>query len=107
MPFFPVSFVSKGVPGRGLDDDLGVDASTGILGAGVPRIVTSIVAVLIEGLGEGEIEGEGDAEGTELLWQAAIAKAARARTIIRRLGMVAWSSTPRADAPLTAPQRPK
>lgn len=89
MPFLPVSFVSNGVPGRGLEVDRGVDISTGILGAGVPRIVTSIVACLIDGLGEGEPEGVGDVAGMELLWQAAIAKEARARTIIRRLGMVA------------------
>jgi hypothetical protein len=31
---------ANGVPGRGLDVDRGVDSSTGIWAAGVPRIVT-------------------------------------------------------------------
>ncbi len=86
MPFFFVSFVSNGIPGRGLEVDRGVEISTGISGAGVPRTVTSIVAVLMFGSGVEELVGLGDAEGTAL-WQAAIDNAARARTIIRRLGM--------------------
>jgi len=34
--------------------DLGVDSSTGTPGAGVPSRVTTIVAFLIDGFGEGE-----------------------------------------------------
>lgn len=108
IPFLFVFLVSNGVPGIGLEVDRGVDISTGTSGLGVPRIVTSMVASLIDGSGEGEPEGVGEVAGMELLlWQAAIAKEARARTIIRRLGMVDWSSTPYADAPLAALQRPK
>jgi hypothetical protein len=33
---------------------LGVDCSTGIFGAGVPAIVTTMVAFLIDGFGDGE-----------------------------------------------------
>lgn len=67
MPFAFVRRVSKGVPGRGLTVFLGVDSSTGIFGAGVPRTVTKIVARVAEGFGEGEV-GEDEGLGvTELL----------------------------------------
>jgi hypothetical protein len=46
-----VFFVENGWPGRGLDVDFGVDASTGMFGAGVPRTVTKIVALVILGFG--------------------------------------------------------
>ena len=54
MPFLPVFLVSKALPGRGLVGFLGVDCSTGIFGAGVPAIVTRMVAFLIDGLGDGD-----------------------------------------------------
>src|SRR5580704_927402 len=87
-PFIPVSLVSNGVPGRGLLVDFGVDASTGIPGAGVPRIVTKIVAVLIDGFGDGEMGGpDGGVEVEPPPLHAAIASAATARRISRRLGI--------------------
>jgi hypothetical protein len=57
-PFFCVRFVTKGVPGRGLEDDLGVDSCTGIFAAGVPRTVTDTVAAVIDGFGVNEAEGD-------------------------------------------------
>ncbi|MGA7201254.1 MAG: hypothetical protein WBX26_05445 [Candidatus Cybelea sp.] len=60
LPFLFVKSVSKGVPGRGLDVDFGVDSSTGILGLGEPLIVTKTCATVTDGLGEGE---EGVKEG--------------------------------------------
>ena len=58
----PVFFVSKGLPGRGLTFDRGVDSSTGTLGTGVPSLVTRIVAFVIDGFGLGEA-GEEDGVG--------------------------------------------
>lgn len=58
----PVSFSEKGVPGRGLCGLAGVEASTGIFARGVPLIVTSIVALVSFGFGEGE-NGELDGVG--------------------------------------------
>ncbi|MGA9945656.1 MAG: hypothetical protein WBE79_08945 [Candidatus Cybelea sp.] len=54
IPFLSVFLVSSGLPGRGLVGFLGVDCSTGILGAGVPAIVTKMMAFLIDGFGDGE-----------------------------------------------------
>jgi hypothetical protein len=83
-----VCSISNGFPGRGLELERGVDSSTVIRGAGVPSIVTSIVALVIEGSGVGETDGPADGVGDAPLWQAAIANDAIARTIMRRLGMV-------------------
>jgi hypothetical protein len=54
IPFLSVFLVSSGLPGRGLAGFLGVDCSTGILAAGVPAMVTRMVAFLIDGFGDGE-----------------------------------------------------
>ncbi len=54
LPFLLVKSVSKGVPGRGLDVDFGVDSWTGIFGLGEPLIVTKTCAAVADGLGEGE-----------------------------------------------------
>jgi hypothetical protein len=55
LPFFPVFFVKKGVPGRGLDVDRGVDIWTGTRAAGVPLTVTCTVVPEILGFGVGEL----------------------------------------------------
>lgn len=87
MPFLLVFCVSNGVPGRGLEVDVGVDSSTGIFGAGVPLIVTKTSALVIEGLGDGET-GEEDGVGVvELPWQDAIASAPAIRTRSKRFDM--------------------
>lgn len=39
-PFFPLSLVKNGLPGRGLVGFFGVEISTGIFGTGVPATVT-------------------------------------------------------------------
>jgi hypothetical protein len=84
----PVSWVSNGVPGRGLAVFLGVDMSTGTFGAGVPPLTeTKSFAVVIEGFGlgdPGEIVGLGELEP---LLQAAMASAAAASARSRLLGM--------------------
>jgi hypothetical protein len=54
VPFLSVFLVSKGLPGRGLVGFLGVDCSTGTFAAGVPAIVTMMMAFLIDGFGDGE-----------------------------------------------------
>ncbi len=92
-PFKPVFLVKKGLPGRGLPGFRGVDSSTGIRGAGVPPIVTSTVALVIEGSGLGETGVDDGVGVVDPLWQAAMASAAIARTRRRRLGMSAWGST--------------
>jgi len=86
-PFLFVFSVSNGVPGRGLEVFLGVDSWTGTCGWGVPRIVTTMAALVIDGFGTGE-DGEDDGVGVdEPELHAAMANAATASTSKSRLGM--------------------
>jgi hypothetical protein len=86
-PFLFVFSVSNGVPGRGLDVFFGVDSWTGTCGWGVPRIVTKMAALVIDGFGTGEA-GDDDGVGVEEPeLHAAMASAATARTSKSRLGM--------------------
>lgn len=99
IPAWPVLCVANGVPGRGLDDDFGVDSSTETSAAGVARRVTEIVAVLSDGFGVSDGTGVG-VTVPELLWHAGIATAneTAARRIMTRLGMA--GSLRRGRAPL-------
>ena len=68
--------------------DFGVDSSTGISGAGVPRIVTKIVAVVIDGFGDGETGGPTEGWRWSCRFGTPQLRARRRREeISRRLGM--------------------
>jgi hypothetical protein len=67
VPVLSVDCVLKGVPGRGLALDFGVEISTATLGTGVPRIVTLTLAVVSLGFGVMLPTGVGVGEGVDPL----------------------------------------
>jgi hypothetical protein len=89
MPILPVFVVTNGVPGRGLVADAGVDSSTGMFGAAVPRIVTETVAFVTVGFGVNDTDGEGAGVDDELPPQSdnATAKPMTEIKIANALGM--------------------
>ena len=86
-PSLPVFCVTKGVPGRGLAGDRGVDSATGMCGAGDCWIVTETVASEIFGLGLRETDGAGVGFGGVLLLHAETASASESAPSRMKAGL--------------------